>query len=372
VTAGAPATAALDAPAVLAEFFDAVQKKARALTPSGLDERTKLEGCFWLMEFADMVLEVFAHRDPVHPVVMPIVSPFRRFMGDHSLGRWNYVVELDPRYEYRLWCRPGDATFHSITVQSGGGLPLLPTAAVLGKLNNRELTYEADGTFVITLGGSACAGNWIPLGTEPAGLLTREFFYASPLERTEAVWRIENITGGEPLRPSDAHLTTSLRTALETFVEAADRYPLPVGQALFAQGGLNNFGELTHFTESNMPTWGNLDAFHTTLSYELEPDEAILIEGGRAVPCAWWGITQNNRYVASFALQEMVNLHGGNIELEDDGTWRAVLSERDPSRRNWITTAGHRHGIVRIRWLIADEIPQRPRTSRVKVTDLAP
>lgn len=341
-----------------------------ALTHSDLDERTAVEGCFWLMEFASMVLEVFTHRDPAHPVVMPIVSPVRRFMGDHSLGRWNYVAELDPRYEYRLSCRPGDASFHSVTVQAGGGLPLLPSAVVLGKFNNRELIYEPDGTFVVTLGGAERPGNWIPLGDEPAGLLTREFFYASPLTRTEAVWRIENVTGGEPSRPSDAHLTKSLRTALECFLDVADRHPLPVGQALFAQGGLNDFGELTHFAESNMPTWGNLDAFHSTMAYELEPDEAILIQGGEAVPCAWWGITQNNRYIASFGLQENVNLHGGNIQLEDDGTWQAVLSERDPARRNWISTAGHRHGIVRTRWLIADKVPPRPSTTKVKLTEL--
>jgi hypothetical protein len=335
-----------------------------------MDELTVVEGYFWLIEFADMLLEVFAHRDPVHPVVMPIVSPFRRFMGDHSLAKWNYVAELNPQSEYRLRCRPGNATFLSITVQAGGGLPLLPTAAVLGKLNNRELSYEPDGTVVVWLGGEERPGNWIPLGDRSAGLLTREFFYAPPGMRSEAVWHIENLTGGDPQRPTDAHLAASLRTALETFADAASRYPLPVGRALFAQAGVNQFAELTHFTESNMPTWGNLDAYHTTMPYDLQPDEAIVIDGGPAVPCAWWGITQNNRYVASFGRETNVNLHGGNIVVGPDSNWRALLSEHDPETQNWITTAGHRQGIVRIRWLIAEHVPPRPRATKIRLSDL--
>ena len=119
-----------------------------------------------------------------------------------------------------------------------------------------------------------------------------------------------------------------------------------------------------------MPTWGNLDAFHTTMPYDLDADEAVVIDGGPAAPCAWWGITQNNRYVASFGLHENVNLHGGNIELEDDGSWRAVLSEREPGRPNWICTAGHRQGILRIRWLMADEVPLRPVATKVKLSEL--
>jgi hypothetical protein len=361
----------LESPDVLAAVFDEAAAAARALRTGDVDELTAVEGLFWVMEFSSMVLEVYSHRDSVHPVVLPIVTPFRRFMGDHCFGRWNYVAELDPACEYRLSCRPGDAVFHSITVQDGGGLPLAAAATVLGKLNHRELAYEPDGSFAVLIGGEPQPTNWVPLGDAPAGLLTREFFYASPEVRTEAVWRIENLTGGAPQRPADAHLAASLRSSLETFVDAAHRYPLPVGQALFAQGGVNAFAELTHFTESNTPTWGNLDAFHTTMPYDLGPDDAIVIDGEPVVPCAWWGITQNNRFVASFGAGERTGLHGEEIAVNDDGSWQAVLAGRDPGHPNWLSTAGHQHGIVRIRWLIADREPLRPRTTTARISDLA-
>ena len=86
----------LETPSLLKQFLGAVASKAEALAGSDVDELTAVEGYLWLIEFSEMLLEVFAHRDPVHPVVMPIVSPFRRFMGDHSLAKWNYVAELDP------------------------------------------------------------------------------------------------------------------------------------------------------------------------------------------------------------------------------------------------------------------------------------
>jgi hypothetical protein len=351
------------------EFLDAVRSKSDELSAADLDELTTVEGVQWLIEFSTMLLEVFTHRDPAYPVMMPITTHFRRFMGDHSLGVYNYVTELDPAFAYRLWCRPGDAVFHSVTVQ-GGRLPLGSDAPVLGKLNHKELVYEQDGTFAVTLSAEEQPGNWISLAGGSASLLTREFFYSWPFERTEAVWRIENLTSGTPARPDDTDMADALQAAIDAFARNTARYPLPVGQALFAQGGLNNFGELIHFSESNMPTWGNLDAFHTTMPYELEPDEAIVIEGGRAVECSWWGITQNNRYIASFGLGENVNLPGGKVALETDGTWRAVLGAANPGTSNWISTAGHRHGIVRIRWLVADDEPARPRTTKVKVDSL--
>ena len=242
---------------------------------------------------------------------------------------------------------------------------------IVGKLSSDELTFDRDGSFEIILSRQRRDGNWIALGDQPGSLITREFFDDAPAARREARWHIENLSAVAPTRIDDARIAAGLQSALNNVQLACDRYPRPIGQPVFGTGNVNEFAAFHQFTPTDVTGWGNLDAIHTTMPYALEPDEAIVIDGGRAVDCAWWGITQNNRYLASFGSGEPVGLAGREVGVDGAGTWTVVLSPVDPGLPNWLSTAGHLHGVVRIRWLVATAMPARPRTSVVNVRDLA-
>ncbi|MEO8696583.1 MAG: DUF1214 domain-containing protein [Acidimicrobiales bacterium] len=354
--------------AVFRELLRCLGDTADQFERGGHDELTTLEGYLWLIEYSSAMLEQYVHADARHPIVMPMVTPFRRFQGDLSLARHNYVAELDPAYTYRLRCVPGTAAFHSVTVhggEHGGG----QADRVVGKLSSDELILARGGTFDIILSRDERDGNWIPLGDEPGSLITREFFDDAPAVRREARWHIENLSAPVPARLDDARMAGGLQSALNNVKLAAERYPRPIGQPVFGRGNVNEFAAFHQFTPGAVTGWGNLDAIHTTMPYALEPDEAIVIDGGAAVDCAWWGITQNNRYLASFGAGEPVHLAGRSVHVDGDGNWAAVLSPVDPGRPNWLSTAGHRHGVVRIRWLLAKAMPPLPRTSVVSVRD---
>jgi hypothetical protein len=358
----------LRTPAVFRELLRCLGDKAEQLEEGGYDELTTLEGYLWLIEYSSAMLEQYLHANSHHPIVMPMVTPFRRFQGDLNLARHNYVAELDPAYTYRLRCVPGTAAFHSVTVHGGehdGG----QADRVVGKLSSEEVTLDRDGTFEIIISRESHEGNWIPLGDEPGSLITREFFDDAPATRREARWHIENLSAPAPARLDDARVAQGLQSALNNLELAVNRYPRPIGQPVFGSGNVNEFAAFHQFTPGSVTGWGNLDAIHTTMPYALEPDEAIVIDGGSAVECAWWGITQNNRYLASFGSDESVSLAGRAVHVDDDGKWTAVLSPVDPGRPNWLSTAGHRHGVVRIRWLLAKAMPLLPRSSVVKVRD---
>jgi len=359
---------ALRTPAVFRELLHLLGDKADQLERGDYDELTTLEGYLWLIEYSSAMLEQYLHADSRHPIVMPMVTPFRRFQGDLGLARHNYVAELDPAHTYRLHCIPGTAAFHSVTVHGGehdGG----QADRVVGKLSSDQWIHDGNGALEITLSREPHDGNWIPLGDEPGSLITREFFDDVPAQRREARWHIENLSAPTPARIDDARIAGGLQSALNNVRLACERYPRPIGQPVFGSGNVNEFAAFHQFTPGDVTGWGNLDAIHTTMPYALEPDEAIVIEGGDAVDCAWWGITQNNRYLASFGLGEPVSLAGRAVEVDRAGKWTAVLSPVDPGRPNWLSTAGHRHGVVRIRWLLASAMPAVPRTSVVKVRD---
>jgi hypothetical protein len=64
-----------------------------------------------------------------------------------------------------------------------------------------------------------------------------------------------------------------------------------------------------------------------------------------------------------------VTLNGSQAAYEPDGSWRVVLSHRDPGHANWISTAGHRRGLIWFRWFLPESTPARPSTRVVRLDD---
>jgi hypothetical protein len=362
-----PQPGALSAPLARA-LFTMVAERAAALPATGEDERTVLDGYLWLAEYTSWVLEQYLHADPAHPVIMPVVTPFRRFSGDHSLAVYRYVAALDGDSEYHLEHVPGNAAFVSITVHGGDVGGLQATHAV-GKLNGDELTYESDGSVRVHLCRTRPAGarNWIPLGDSTNSLLTREFFDDFPPQQQAGRWHIANVSPSRPTRLTDADLAGRLQSALDNLTDAVRRHPRPSDQPVFGTGRVNEFAPFHQFGATNLTGWGNLDAIHTTMPFDTGERDAIIIRGGPPVDCAWWGITLNNRYLASFGAGEPAALPGKRVALDADGTWTAVLADTDPGHPNWLSTAGHRTGVVRIRWLSARRAPSLPTTALTRL-----
>jgi hypothetical protein len=98
--------------------------------------------------------------------------------------------------------------------------------------------------------------------------------------------------------------------------------------------------------------------------FRLDADEALVIEG-RSPPCTYWGAQVWNRYMQSLDYRyHRVALNCAQVALEPDGSFRLVVAHRDPGMPNWISTAGHREGIVFCRWLQAETMPE-PVSSKV-------
>ncbi len=64
------------------------------------------------------------------------------------------------------------------------------------------------------------------------------------------------------------------------------------------------------------------------------------------------------------------SLNGHQAVIDDDGVFRAVVSDKDPGVANWLDTAGHRQGPMIFRWLRAQSAPV-PTTRVVSFDELA-
>ncbi len=107
-------------------------------------------------------------------------------------------------------------------------------------------------------------------------------------------------------------------------------------------------------------------------NYSLADDEALVVDG-HPQPCCYFGLQLWNRYMQSLDYRyQRVAINGEQLEFEDDGSYRVIISAVDPGLPNWISTAGHPEGVFFCRWLLADGDLDMPSCSVVPVDSLRP
>ena len=107
--------------------------------------------------------------------------------------------------------------------------------------------------------------------------------------------------------------------------------------------------------------WAAKDAHYAMGSFDLADNERLVIDG-RSPACAYWGCMLWNPFMQTFDYRyERIGINGEQATYEPDGSWRLVIAARDPGHPNWLSTAGHRKGVVFFRWFLAEEMPPTPR-----------
>ncbi len=93
--------------------------------------------------------------------------------------------------------------------------------------------------------------------------------------------------------------------------------------------------------------------------FELEPDEALVIENRVPLPPQYIGFQLGNLWGESLEYgHRLGSLNGAQIEIDPDGVRRLVVAHRDPGIPNWLDTSGHREGFLTPRWAYS-ETPAR-------------
>jgi hypothetical protein len=94
--------------------------------------------------------------------------------------------------------------------------------------------------------------------------------------------------------------------------------------------------------------------------YELEPDEALIVETRITVAPEYIGFHLASLWGEShdFANHQS-SLNGSQMEIDDDGVLRWVVAHRDPGVPNWVDTTGHREGFLVPRWAYSQTPPKQ-------------
>jgi hypothetical protein len=358
--------------ATLAEVGDRFAGEEWGLT----DDGDVAEGLRVLLHHLGTGIETQLEQDAGHPTFRPIVTPWRKALGDNADAIY-HDARVDPRGTYRVRGRTGGAVYVSFTVEAGAAEGGFPTGTV-GVLNDTAFDVAADGSFEITVGGPPRDRAWLPLPDDATRITSRHYWEdAEPPARPPAPdlgLAIELVAGdvaSPPAAPTDATVAASIRR-MATYLRGRtiDTIPRP------GEGESPGFvSRVPHeFPPPQLPGTHALaaaDAHYSMAPYLLGPDDALVVTA-RWPECRQASVSLWNRQMQTYDyLRGRVSLNRAQTMPDADGSFRVVIAHRDPGVPHWLTTEGRPFGLVFWRYFLVEGEVTRPTAQVVPVDSLA-
>ena len=151
-------------------------------------------------------LETQFAEDPAHPSFRPIVTAWRKALGDNADARY-HDARVDPAGTYRVRGNLAGAVYMSFTVEAAAGDGSFPTAT-LGVLNDSDIDAAPDGSFEIRSAGRSGTGAGCRCCPGPARITVRHYW-----EDADTPWRapiadlalaIDLVDGADPVASTPA------------------------------------------------------------------------------------------------------------------------------------------------------------------------
>jgi hypothetical protein len=390
------------------------------LMPAPPSDRNLAEGYRYLMGYVHSAVERAFHEDPHFPFVRHALQIVNKATIDNADaiyfaaaidGSLRYVVRGRAQ-DHRHWRgAPPAATGRKapqylifetsdgcLAGDSGSLAELRPgVKAQTGRLDSSEIEVADDGSFEILLAPERPAGhtgNFIATSrrSSPAGpdgpqlrhacyLSGRQLFY--DWEREDAVPLTITRLGamGAHPPPYDPQTAAAQLRRMGGLVRGQMHFWNEFYTVLLETYGKRDGAEGERFMPRNAFNQPNAASGATGGGqstniyaggvYELEPDEALVIESRTQVAPQYIGFHLSNLWGEShdFANHQS-SLNGFQAELDADGALRWVVAHRDPGVPNWVDTTGHREGFMAPRWSYS-ETPPKERWPTVRARKVA-
>jgi hypothetical protein len=347
------------------EFCDLLKKAGDVVLRDDLATSAfdRAEGLRYLTRLLRAGFVSFAENvGPKHPVFRPMPELVK--MGLDNPDNYYVSASVNGRNTYRIRGNRGSIHYLSFAAQNQNFAAKSRITGGAGHLEDSELELAPDGSFEIIASQTEQPGNWLRMNPDTAQILVRQTFLDRRKE-TPVSLEIECLdaeTAPPRLDPArvPGQLMGSAMYAIGCAQWFADwvlefRNKAPVNQ--FHLPDLENHRVVGG--DPNIRIWLGL--------WELGPDEALVVE---ATPpkCDYWNFQLGNVWAESLDYRfERVHINSGQAKLRDDGSFQLVVAHEDPGHPNHISTAGHDHGTMCVRWVRATSHPE----PRCRVVPLA-
>lgn len=324
-----------------------------------LDEPDLLDGYRLAFSLLRVAVDAYVWGDSAHPILVDVIGPYLKWGGDNS-DAFYQLAPVDPARSYRVTGNRGDAVYLSMTVY-GGPDDGRYSDRIIATINDRELTFDADGNFAFTVSAAPQPGGWLKLEPDAVFVLTRDYL-ANPGTDRRTRWTIEALDAPTRRHDSAEDLARRLRAARTWVREQAAMVPVRLGSP-------NEIAE-PYPVPSRTVGWAAGDAAYAMGRYELHEHQALVIDG-TSPECVFWNLCLWNPFLHTYDYtRERVTINGTQVDYRPDGSWQIVISDTDPGHPNWVSTAGRSQGLIWLRWFLPEATPARPSCRVVDVAEL--
>jgi len=343
----------------LLDEVGSIEQKLRDAEPP-LPEADLLDGYRLAFSLLRVATDAYVWADPARPLLVDVIHPYLKWGGDNS-DAYYQLTPIDPARTYRVSGNRGDAVYLSMTVY-GGPDDGRYSDRIVATINDRDLEIDADGNFAFVISPEPQPGPWLKLEPDAVFALTRDYVTARATDR-RPVWNIEAVDPPTHRHDDAAELTRRLKAAKTWLREQLAMLPVRVDPP--------NEIKDPYPVPSQTYGWAAGDAAYAMGAYDLQPGQALVIDG-RSPECVFWNLCLWNPFLHTYDFTyERVTINGAEVRYESDGSWQIVISASDPGHPNWVSTAGRASGLIWLRWFLPEETPARPVCRVVDIAELS-
>ena len=308
------------------------------------------------------------YADAEHPDFYPAFSNALNFMGPNPDNVY-YMTPIDDKGIYKISGFRGSVRI--VDFNLGSGMLLVSGTGKFGATKaNYDLDQNAhigkDGAFEVIISAERPAGHggdWWQLVPGTTVLFLRQVAY-DWLNEVDARIAIERLDRPaiKP-RPTAARLEENMKLVSEWSKNWID-FDFDWQKQLVDQGLVNAVT-----SRDITATGGLINQWYIEGTFDLQPDEALIVEA--EIPeCHYWNMQlTDEKFVALDMMNRQTSLNGHTARIDGDGKFRAVISAQDPGVPNWLDTAGYQKGEILGRWKDAASNPN-PKVSKVGFADV--
>jgi hypothetical protein len=338
------------------------------------DASGRAAGYVYATELLRTALDLYV--DGGEPRFVPLSSPTPYHAGRRMVYRVQGGLNPDALYDfavlrpdraYRVGGRRGNDCYLSFSF-SGGRDGERPDRTVT-TLNDRQMTFESDGSFEMIVSADEHDGNWVRMEPDVCSVIVRQYFVVPPEQRVPAELSIETLDSLPDARPDDPDAVAQRLSAAAAFIRSSnDTFPLPLGLAD------NAFMDPIGYS-GEAGALGTTDNVYVMGRWRLDPSQALVVET-TPVPGRYWSLQVWNHWGQSTTptvepdeYPRLIVNHE-NAELRADGSVRIVVADRDPGEPNWLDTFGWTEGTLIFRYLYPEARPAVPECQVVDLTSV--
>jgi hypothetical protein len=315
-------------------------------------------------------------KDTKYPVIHMWCSPFMKLGGDNGDCIYQQAW-IDGESVYRISGNVGSVSILNITVQGprpekqpGTDWPSIPDP--MGDIPEtnifgHQMKKDWNGDFELYIGGPKRGPNWVPTTPGSRKLFIRQLF--DTWDEQPAVFQIERVGMDAPRPvPTSEDIIKGIDWA-GSFIDGQMRN-WPEGPYLYTEAhydqSRNSFPKTLGTDQVKDRNRGR---FIHNMSWELKPDEAMVIEF-EPRPGLWMFTNMGECFNSMDFLYRQVTYTRSRTKVDADGKVRMVMCADDPGYHNWIDTQGFQRGNLTYRNFLSTEVAQIS-TKVIKRSDIA-